>query len=63
MNILKIGDVIEITKLGRSTIYAWVKTGDYLPQIKLGLRSSSWIEEEILKWIQDRIDKREYGIN
>lgn len=63
MNILKIGDVIEITKLGRSTIYAWVKTGDFPPQIKLGLRSSGWIEEEILKWIQDRIDKREYGIN
>lgn len=54
MKILKIQDVIETTKLGRSTIYAWAKSGDFPPPIKLGTRSSGWLEDDIVTWIRDK---------
>lgn len=57
MNILKIEDVMDITKLGRSTIYAWINKKEFPSQIKLGRRASGWVEDDVLKWIQDKKDK------
>lgn len=57
MNILKIEDVMDITKLGRSTIYAWINKKEFPSQIKLGRRASGWVEDDVLKLVQDKKDK------
>lgn len=44
------------TGLGRSTIYAMVKAGTFPPPIDLGPRSVGWVGEEVLQWIDQRIE-------
>ncbi len=55
--LLKIEDVISLTKLGRTTIYRFINEGTFPSPIKLGERSSAWIAEEVEEWIQSRIDE------
>jgi len=53
--ILKVGEVEQKVKLDRTSIYRMVKRGDFPAMIKLGERSSGWIESEIEQWLEDRI--------
>ena len=49
--ILRLPEVIEITGLGRSTIYAKVARGDFPSSIKLGERAVGWIDSDVYEWI------------
>ncbi len=53
--ILKLTEVKKTTGLSKSTIYRLIALGDFPAQIKLGERSSGWLESEIHQWIGDRI--------
>ena len=55
--IIRLTEVIEIVGLGKSSIYALMKKGDFPKQIKLGARASGWIESEIDEWIETRVNK------
>lgn len=52
--ILRLPAVLERTGLGRSTLFAKIAANDFPRQIKLGLRASGWIAEEVDAWIQQR---------
>jgi prophage regulatory protein len=52
--ILRLPTVLERTGLGRSTLFAKIAANEFPRQIKLGLRASGWIAEEIDAWIQQR---------
>jgi prophage regulatory protein len=54
--ILRLPEVIEVTGLGRSTIYAKVAQGQFPKPIKLGDRATGWLDTEIYDWI---LSKRE----
>lgn len=54
LRILRIRDVIALTGLSRSAIYAAVKAGTFLRQLKLSSRSSGWLRGEVVLWVQDR---------
>lgn len=45
------------TGLSRSTIYDKMSKGEFPLSINLGLRAVGWIAEEIMDWIQARIDE------
>ncbi len=47
------------TGLGRSTIYTMIAQYKFPKQIKLGPRSSGWLESEIDSWISDCVSKRD----
>lgn len=47
--------VTEITGLGRSQMYDQISKGLFPKPIKIGARSSAWIESEVDEWIQKRI--------
>ena len=49
--VLRLPEVIEITGLGRSTIYAKVARGDFPCSIKLGERAVGWIDSDVYEWI------------
>ena len=49
--VLRLPEVIEITGLGRSTIYAKVSRRDFPSPIKLGERAVGWIDSDVYEWI------------
>ena len=57
--IIKINDVIDMTKLSRSTIYRLAKEGRFPKPVKLSDHSSGWVIEEVIFFIEERIDIRD----
>jgi len=57
--IIKINDVIDITKLSRSTIYRLAKENRFPSPVKLSDRSSGWVMEEVIFFIEERIEQRD----
>jgi prophage regulatory protein len=56
--ILRLPAVIAITGLSRSTIYALSAQNQFPHCINLSnARAVGWIEQEVLDWIQRRIDE------
>ena len=55
--ILRLPEVIEITGLGRSTIYAKVSRRDFPRPIKLGERAVGWIDSDVYEWISAKRGK------
>lgn len=53
--IIRLKTVIDRTGLSRSTIYSYIDEGKFPPQIKIGGRSTGWVEEHIDNWINDCI--------
>lgn len=49
--VLRLPEVIKITGLGRSTIYAKVSRGSFPSPIKLGERAVGWIDSDVYEWI------------
>jgi prophage regulatory protein len=54
LRIIRIRDVIALTGLSRSAIYAAVKAGTFPRQVKLSARSSGWWRGEVVLWLKDR---------
>ena len=54
-NLLRLQQVMDRTGLGRSSIYAMARKGEFPKPIKIGLRSSAWLENEIRDWVRDKI--------
>ena len=50
--------VIETTGLSRSSIYAYVASGNFPAPLKLGARSSGWLASEIDAWLESRSQTR-----
>ncbi|OJZ17953.1 MAG: AlpA family transcriptional regulator [Thiobacillus sp. 65-29] len=55
VNIIRLPDVMARTGLSRSSVFLKVKTGDMPPPIKLGVRATGWVAEEIDAWIKQRV--------
>lgn len=52
--LLRLKKVEEKTGLGRSQIYAFMKTGDFPRSIKIGPNTVAWLESEIDDWIDQK---------
>ena len=57
--IIKIAGVQQHTTFSRSTVYRLAAEGKFPKPIKLSERSSGWIEEDVLKYLDDRINGSE----
>lgn len=57
-NILRLPEVMKITGLSRSSIYAMMEKGIFPKQIALGARAVGWLESEIKDWINQRAGLR-----
>jgi prophage regulatory protein len=61
--ICRLPEVMARTGLSRSTIYDLIRKGKFPSQVNLGPRAVGWVENEIVDWIEARIDEtraREY---
>lgn len=57
--ILKLREVMQMTALSRSSIYAFMRQGAFPKPIRLGARAVGWKENEILDWINKMAEMRE----
>lgn len=57
--IIKLPTVCDLTGLSKSTIYLKVSQGLFPTPVKVSTRSSGWVEQEVLAWLQSRIAERE----
>lgn len=55
---LKLKAVKAMTGLSRSTIYDYMAKGQFPRQVKLGERCVAWVENEVVAWIDSRIQAR-----
>ena len=53
--ILKLYEVVEKTKLSKSSIFAYMNSGAFPKSISLGERSRGWISSDIDDWIDQRV--------
>lgn len=68
MKLLRISDLVDITGLGKSTIYKEISEGRFPKPIKIAERTSVWTETDITSWLNSKIrvhnnaegDNREY---
>jgi prophage regulatory protein len=55
IKLICIKSVIETAGIKKSTIYKKIKNGSFPAPIKIGKRSSRWVEHEIQEWIVEQI--------
>lgn len=64
LRILKIDDVLEMTSLSRATHFAKLNAKsksydpDYPKPLKLGPRSVGYVEQEVINWLQAKMEAR-----
>ncbi len=51
--ILRIGTVLKLTGLSRSTLYRKVQRGEFPKQIKLSERCAGWRQSSVLAWMRN----------
>lgn len=55
--VLRLPEVKKRTGLSRSSIYTFIQQGVFPGRISLGGRCVGWLESDIEKWLQERIQK------
>ena len=58
LRFLRLAEVLEMTGMGKTFIYDRMKEGTFPKQIQLGSRSVVWNEQEVIKWMEDRMASR-----
>jgi len=47
---LRLGDVMRVTGLGRSTVYRLIANQNFPPPCRLGVRAVGWRSSDISQW-------------
>jgi prophage regulatory protein len=55
LKFLRLTEVKVRVGLAESTLYAKVARGEFPAPVKIGPRASAWLEEEVEKWMADRV--------
>lgn len=55
LRLARLPEVLRLTGLSRSSLFALVQARKFPSQIKLSERSSAWVCSEVEQWIIDRI--------
>lgn len=61
IKILRLPSIIELTGLSRSTIYLRISKDEFPAPISLGGRAVGWVEEDVLHWLQEKIEASRAG--
>ena len=55
---LRLPEVLQITGMSKTFIYDRINDGTFPRQIQLGSRTVVWNEQEVIKWMEDRMASR-----
>lgn len=53
-NFIRLKDVMRITGIARSTIWLWIKNGQFPKSIKISPRVTVWKVSDIQQWIEEK---------
>lgn len=53
--LIRLPEVLRRTAMSRSSLYVLTARGGFPPPVKIGPKSSAWVESEVEAWIQSRI--------
>lgn len=59
--ILRLKEVCKVTGLGRSCVYQLQAEHRFPHSIRIGARAVGWLEDDIKKWLADRITDSRRG--
>ena len=59
--LIRIADVVHITSLARSTIYALMQAGRFPERVRISPSAVRWHEGEVRQWVHDRLAQRRDG--
>lgn len=54
VRLLRLPEVMELTGLGRDSIYKLVRRGLFPAQRKITERASAWRADEVARWVESR---------
>lgn len=52
---IRLREVLALTGLKESTMYALAKAGRFPSPVKLGARASAWVQAEVDTWMETRV--------
>ena len=52
---IRLGEVIQITSLSKTSIYRLISEGTFPKQIQVGKRSVVWVRSDINNWINQKL--------
>jgi len=61
--LIKLPEVLKITTLSRASIYRLIAENRFPEQVKLSTRACAWVEQDVLDWVNDRINGRHSSAN
>ena len=59
--LFQITEAAHACGLSRSTLYQYIKDGDFPKPVRLGLRAVGWLESDISEWIAARVKGARQG--
>lgn len=59
IKLIRLTEVIELTGLGKSTVWMYIQQGKFPKQIKISPRISVWKLSDIEAWISKQIEQGE----
>ena len=62
MQFMRLVEVVKMTRLSKSHIYAMTKRGDFPAPVKLSAFVSVWVESDIQAWMSARVAKARAAI-
>jgi prophage regulatory protein len=58
LRFIRLKEVMALTGLSRSSIYAFINDGKFPAQVRLAERTVAWVESEICDWMKQKIADR-----
>ncbi len=59
MKFIKLREVMELTALGRTSIYNFMAANQFPKNISQGERSVAWLESDIYEWMEQKVAERD----
>ncbi|HBK3325498.1 TPA: AlpA family transcriptional regulator [Vibrio parahaemolyticus] len=60
--LIRLNEVMAITGLSRSSIYRYIDEGRFPEAVSIGSRTVAWVDREILRWVESRIENRDSNV-
>lgn len=58
MRLIRLKEVMQVTGLGRSTVYKYIAEEAFPKPVSLGGRCVGWVEDEVQDWVVAKIQER-----
>lgn len=51
---MRIGQVLALCPVGKSTLWLWCREGKFPAPVKLGPRTTAWSRSSVMQWLRER---------